>query len=486
MFKQLRLPWYIEHLLLATAATAFFAFFLFQSEHLKDLDIHFHITVAKLIVEEGFVARLPWMPFSIHGDRYVDFHFLIHYTMAPFVLLSPNDLVLAANLWGIVALFFSFSMLLLVLREMQARHLWFWMVVLCLSSPVFALRLLYLRGSVLFIGVICIFILLVLRRRYKLAGLLCFFGPWMYPGFPILVVFAGFFWWVELIEEKRFNHKLMIVTATGTLLGLIIHPAFPHQFYAFWLELVVHSLQPEGLQKIAEWQPVPSGNIGRTYGVPAFLLISRILLLGRPVGLEKTLLLCVFFIFFTLLGAVKPIEFFIPMLVLFLAYPFELKGTRENYALRGFAVVMTAVMIFWSVPLLSSLDRSLKEYIPVEKYFEAADWLEENTEDGEQVLVSWADFPIFFYRNRKNVYNNGLNPVYSYGKDFIRDQKINAFYRKPGHGTEFVPTQLGIRFAVLNRQHSEGSIFWLQSAPFVQSRFDHGRFVILEFPPRNR
>ncbi len=473
----------LEVCFLALIGTFFFAYYLFQSDRLLDYDIYFHIAIAELLSQNGWIYNLPWMAYSIHADRYVDFHFIIHYLQVPFVLLTGGDLILAAKLSGLCFLYFSLSAFVFLLQELGTRYRWFWVLFFLLCSPLFTIRLLYLRGSGFFMGLIFLYFYFILKRKFWPVAIICFIGPWTYPGFPLLLVFGGFYWIVLLIEGEK-DHRILLVPVIATFLGLVLHPAFPFQFYAFWLELGIHSIQPNGLEPIAEWAPMTKAAVTIGLAIPMVFLSLKIILTRTFIPLEKTFFLTLLFVFFSLFSAQKPIEFFIPVLVVFLALQGSvvIKGNMEKWLPRVIGSVTLVVMIAICLPLTQQFVTAKKQENPTKPFFEAADWIEKHSPPGSKVLLSWADFPLFFYRNKRNIYNNGLNPVYSFGRDFITYSQIHEFFRVPKQGIEYVPIKLDTELAVLNRNHSEGSIFWLSLVPFVKKEFENESFVIFRFP----
>ena len=74
-------------------------------------------------------------------------------------------------------------------------------------------------------------------------------------------------------------------------------------------------------------------------------------------------------------------------------------------------------MLLWSLPQLYSRMKTQFQMTNPAEEFDAAERLESNTPKDSVIMLSWGEFPEFFFNNTHNRYLFGLNPVYAYGKD---------------------------------------------------------------------
>ena len=418
------------------------------------------------------------MSAAIHADRYVDFHFLIHLLQIPFVLLSGN-LVTAAKLS--IAFFSGWSIFMLgfLLRALGVRHRWLWVMFFVLCSPIFTGRLLFGRGVTLFIGIFYLHIYSVVTKKHKLNFAISFLAVWAYPGFPVLAAFALFFSLASSIAARRRRLSAFLFCLAGIAAGIVLHPAFPRQFYGFWLEFVVHSLSPAGLEIISEWLPPGRGIILVGLALPGAALVVSLLKGDRRSPLESALLILSVLIVLSLALSLKPFEYLIPVLSLFLALQnWESLPVRLR---RTAGVLLLAGMLFWSLPQLYSRMKIQFQMTNPAEEFDAAEWLESNTPKDSVIMLSWGEFPEFFFKNTHNRYLFGLNPVYAYGKDRGRYFQLRSFFEGTAAKPQEIAAAFGAEYAVLGKQQGGAAIQrLLQSGAKLRLAYENSEFIIFQ------
>lgn len=469
-------------------AACVYSFFLFQGEYLPDRDAYFHIKIAELLSKQGWVYNLPWMTESIHSIRYVDYHFLFHWMQVPFVFLF-SDLIFAAKISTTVFCGATVAMMIVLLRELEIPHRWFWVLFFIFASPIFTGRLLFGRGVTLFLGMLFLFIYYVHRKKYISLAVLAHLSVWTYPGFPMMGMFVFFYTIANRLHNNKWELRTFLYPVAGFISGFVIHPAFPHQFYGFWLEFGVHSLRPTALASIAEWLPPETSVVWPGIIIPVLFLIVTFLMAEKQRPLQTALLLVIFFLFLSLYSSIKPFEYLIPFLTLFLALqPWDMFREKTRYILTGIALVL---MLLWSgSDMYRRMISQIQVSSPVQE-FDAAEWLKQNTEKKSLVLLNWDEFPAFFFKNSDNLYLNGLNPVYSYGYNFINYLMLDSFFRARTENFYEIPGKFNADYAVLNRAYSAGSIELIQKRPeFADLVYENKRFYIFRFrkgvPPETK
>jgi len=482
-----------------------FTFLLIQGDYLLDVDAYFHIKISDLMRSQGLVRRLPWMTYSMHADAYVDYHFLYHALQVPFVLLTRN-LIAAAKASTVCFSAFTVWSLCFLLKKLRAPYRWFWVLFFLLSSPIFTGRLLFGRGVTLFLGLIFLHLYSIIFRKRWLTGVLSFLAVWTYPGFPILPLLAMLYAVSSLLIVKKREFGALIWTMGGIIAAIVVHPAFPRQFYGFWLELVVHSLGPPGLEPIAEWLPAPRNVIIAGILLPIIALSSVLLSAKRQTPLAACLLVFLILILLSLSVALKPFEYLVPILSLYLGVQGWEKrkvfsgsrhsGSRHSEAHRPVnvmsfmrshvrslaAMLVIAAMAFWSAPDLYRRINVQFSVTSPEQEFDVADWLASNTPKDSVIVLSWGVFPQFFYRNSRNRYLFGLNPVYAYGADRDTYLLIRAFFAGTGPEPSQIPSRLGSEYAVLNlSEHSRVLQQLLQTPDKIKVAYRNARYIVLRF-----
>ncbi|MBL8021358.1 MAG: hypothetical protein JNM27_16930 [Leptospirales bacterium] len=463
---------------IVAASSFFFYFFLLsQGDSLPDGDAYFHIKIADLMLQQGFVGKLPWMAESIHASRYVDYHFLFHAFLVPFAFIF-SDLILAAKLATAFAGAFSCAMFALLLKRRDVKYRWFWILAYLLISPVFTGRLLFGRGATLFLGLVFLFIDAFELNKRGLAALLMGLSVWLYPGFPVLLMFV-FLRFISGGLQGEWRIRSLVIVSSAALVAFLVHPSFPAQFYGYWLEFVVHTVRPLELEAIGEWLAPDREILILGAGPLALLLLRRILYPVQRLPLSYAALAMALLILFVLPASLKPIEYLIPFALLFLAMEFETSSARR---VLGAALVL--FMLVFSLPqLVVRMRQQLQVANPAEE-FEAADWLLANTPHGTMILLSWGEFPRFFFRNTENRYPFGLNPVYAYGNNKQRYLLIRAFFESSARDFYEVPRMLGSEYAVVNlAEHERTAALLLQMPQKARLVFRNQKYFIFKFNP---
>ncbi len=471
-----------EPFVYALLALLFLGFLLVQEKYLLDADLYFHIKIAVLLNEHGWVTRLPWMAHSIHAERYVDYHFLYHYLLVPFLWVTPHAIA-AAKLATVTMGGFTAGMLVFVMKRLDVSHRWFWFLFFVLSSPIFTGRFLFGRASVLFIGMLFLYIYLLSQgRRGWLFGL-SFLAVWTYPGFLLFPVFAFVYFLARgVAEESRWEFRPLFVTLGGILTGLVIHPSFPFQFNGYWLELVVHSLKPAGLEGIAEWSP-PSREILLVGSFLPMLLFGIGLLMHRKGDpLVRSLFLFVIMILFSMISATKPFEYLVPVSALLLSL-LDWERLPSKVRVGGMALFLV-LLVFWSLPQTYRRINQQFHLVNPEQGMDAARWLEANTPEGETVMLPWSSFPVFFFVNHSNHYLFGLNPVYSFGSDPRRYGATRAFFSGQAINFYEIPAHLGLTYGVLSKKENSYILSLLEREKGkAEKLYENREYAIYRFPP---
>lgn len=473
----------LQPILAGLVAFIYYGALLLQGNWLIDSDAYYHVRIAELYARNGWIYRLPWMAETTAALRFVDIHFLFHWAQVPFIWIF-RDTILVARLSTVLFASFSVALLMLLLERLRVRRKWLWVIFYLMASPVFTGRLLFGRGSTLFLGILFLFILYIYEKRHKRIAVLSFLAVWTYPGFPLFFLIAFLFTLSEYSREKRLDPALLLWTIGGILAGILIHPGFPGQFQAYWTEFVVQFQPPAQLERIGEWMPASGDVIRVALALPVFLLLYRILSGGNGNGEgeldSRPILVLSLGIFFSLFFAIKTIEYLIPFVTIFLALQ-EKEETSSGLDRVAFAILMASI-ITWAVPqTFAGMTQQFQITDPAQK-FDAASWLKANSEMGDRVLLSWEDFPEFFYADAQNVYPFGLNPAYAWSRDQDRYLLIRSFFEGRLANPAMAAVALHYRFAVIGKQwHMRTISLLLQDRGNCHLVYENGQYVIFQF-----
>jgi len=289
-----------------------------QDNYLMDQDAYYHIKIAEMYKNHGFIYKLPWMIFSIHAQRYVDFHFLFHWLLVPFALIFGN-LIWAMKAAIVFYLTTGIFILGFVMDKFNIKYRWIFLLFYILSSPIVLGRMLFGRGIIIFVGIIFLFIYFLHNEKKTALAVISLISVWTYPGFPVLILFFILNQFLKFIYDKKIDFKLILITAAGFIAGLIVHPAFPRQFYGYYLELIRQFIQPAGIESIAEWTSADKGILIAALGLPVTALIFRLMIIKEHSALESSLLIMIILVFFSLTFSIKPLEYLLLLLTVYLA-----------------------------------------------------------------------------------------------------------------------------------------------------------------------
>ena len=295
-------------------------------------DSFYHLKMAELLPEIGLVKTFPWLTTTIFEQRFVSHHYGFHALLWPFIkaseLFGDAD-PLQAGRWALATCFGLVVMLfhaLLIAERVPYRLLW---LLMFLVMPI------QFFGRHAFIRAICpslVFMLLLtltmFRRRYLLSGLVIIAYIQLYLGAVVyapLLVAAYFAAGLLGKPGKRVSWKLPAWTASGWLVGLLIHPYGRLEAINFLRVQIFGSGLTPDLPVGREWKSYdPAWFFAQMSGATLILLAVAIfarLRLGNRVNARTAGLLLVNFAFLGLtLKARRFIEYWPIFSVLSSAY----------------------------------------------------------------------------------------------------------------------------------------------------------------------
>ena len=425
MIRQLR-PGAVELALIFAYSFGVLAYLQFAGPAIPGYDGYYHIRMAQLMGERGWVLDFPWLPYTVLGpDRYTDHHWLLHVIQAPFVWLS-GDLVSAAKWSAVWIAALSATVFGWLLLRHQVRWPALWVLLWFAASEPFLYRLSMPRGQALaLVFQLLAFHFLITRQAAALAALAAVFVL-AYNGFAILapLVLIGIV--AHYVHQRRLAWGLAVAGAVGVALGLLIHPYFPNDVYFLWDHIVPKLFSDKYVTNVgSEWYPYKTWSwfTGSLVAVLAFLAGLFFL---RPAQLKREPAVLYWFLaagmFFVLyLKSRRFAEYFPPAAVLFLAFVlrerlagFRWTQLRRPWPLAGAA--LAAGLVAWGlVHNVDGVRRDIRGRPPPDAYRGAARYVAAHSRPGELLLHSdWDDFPALFFHNIHNVYLVGLDP------DFLR------------------------------------------------------------------
>lgn len=470
------------------------------TDRLACIDVFYHMRLARLMLDHGFIRDFPWMRFAILHDHWVDQHFLFHVLLMPFTLLKfPLGAKLAATLFAAAAL--TFYYVFMRRQEIRLPHLW--LLLLPAASSGFLYRMNMVRGQSLALGLFLLFLVALLERRPRLAGLVGGLFVWFYQLFLLLVPLAA---WVALVDrgEPRtappatggrpapawFVAPLWGVA--GVAAGLLLNPFFPQDLLFTYEHAVVKVLNRARLGVGGEWGPFDSWYLV-TGNVPLWLALALamglLLFCPGPLSRRTRVLAGAAALFLGLqLHSRRFIEYWPPFGLLFAAtvitdrFPWESARSSRLYRpalalLIGLAVVLALVNRRQAV-------RDIAANLPVDRYRGAAQWLEQHSRPGELIFTTdWDDFAELFYYNQQNSYLVGLDPTFMY----LHDRQLFAEWDLISTGQLALPAgsirrDFGARLVFTDQAHA-AFIARAEQDPELHRVYGDGECLVFEVLP---
>ena len=203
----------------------FFCYFFLKIPLLHDGDSYYHLAVARLYVEQGFVDQLEWVRFSAMNSGFGDKEFLFHVLLMPFVSWLPSEL------GGKLALALLNAMAVAVIANLSIRSIGRWGIFVPVwvfgTSAAFTLRMSRLRPEILSLQILMVATWLASQKKYRWVMILAALYALSYTAVHVLIgLCVGWFvviWWVE----KRWEWRLPVYVTIGSVIGLAVHPHFP-------------------------------------------------------------------------------------------------------------------------------------------------------------------------------------------------------------------------------------------------------------------
>lgn len=454
---------------LAMVFAASFLFFAFLQSFptVLDPDTFYHLKVAQLIMEHGFIDQhFPWLAFTTLAGHYADQHLLYHLALIPFVkFLGPMfGGKLATVVFGAAVITALHGMM----RAWKVSQPWiFALLALTNYHLVFRLNLIKASGLAIFLLLLGMYLMVPSETgkkfgwaRYLGVAVISMLYMLAHGGFIILPAAAGM--WIiassvfavpgrgvvslrmrspwAVIKDffaSLFSKQNLLLAASvlcGLLLGLVAHPDRREliSFLGQQLIQIGFFTKVSSLRVGSEWFPFPPRdfflyNAGvllvYLFGLMSFFIRKE----SRNAKSFFLMMLSLTFLIFTIRSK-RFIEYFVPLAILFSAvslhdWPLLLK--KIAYEFRKPAYVWAIGVISLSLVtggLLAGAAIDLRElynsFRGGHSFYEhsgGAKWLAENTPKDSIVFNSdWDIFPPLFFFDDHNRYIVGLDPTFMY------------------------------------------------------------------------
>ncbi|MBL0953148.1 MAG: hypothetical protein IBJ01_00085 [Leptospira sp.] len=421
-----------------------YAILLFAFNGVPDADIFYHFAIAKLYLKEGFVSKLPWPEIAIQSKEFTDYHFLFHILQIPFLIL-PFEESIVIKLFILCSIsVLLYTVLLYIHSKSPETSPYLIVTFFILGSILFTGRMLFGRGNLIFFSLYFLCLYHWHPKFIYRIFVISFLSVWTYSGFPYLIITATC---IFFLDPNKDNFKILISIASGILFGLLCHPSFPHQFKGYFIELILQTMPPNGIEPIAEWL-APTRDIiilGFVFIFPLLLLSFKNLLQNKW---EPTSIVFLFLGITNLIFAGSSMRVFEISWLMFFVFIFSNLKLSRNYQLA-----VTIFLFIIQFPI--AYDKMGQQFKSSEsKYGQiVTDWIRFNIPKGERIFLSWADYPYFTFKIPEYRFLFGLNPLYAWSYDQNSYFTQKAFFESNVQGFEMIPKVMNYNTVVINKQY---------------------------------
>ncbi len=510
-----------------------------------DWDGYYHIKWSSLIWENfkhgHWLPEFTWLPLTVLNARdYADHHFLFHLLQIPFLwFFEPVTAAkVAAVVFGSLAVF---SVYWLMFRY-KIQYMILWLLALLTCSSSFFYRINMAKAPPLTIIYSIIGIYLLFERKYVWLLPLMFVFVWTYSLFPLLFIAAVI--WAIIVgwNERKFEWRPLAYTFGGMILGIVINPYFPQNFYLFFEHFFEKfKIGSDFAVSVGgEWYPFNGMELMMNLPIALLaMLIGYILFAPRNGKLPEKATFFLMFVTILLAAQFRSkrfAEYFPPFAVLFAAFswkeflvplvelpedfkrdiePFldrenktEKQQTYENVKQIGvwsLGVLLTIWMLYnltginttnWvsedrknTVGLRSlfsikedGLIANIKNNEASDKYSRAMAWANENIPAGERIFnCNWDDFPKMFFYDTKHNYVYGLDPNYLYSKNPELYKLVdNATNGRINDPAPQIREKLGARFIFSDAKENADFIAKCLESGWCETAYEDDEATILK------
>lgn len=401
-----------------------------NNPYLSQNDSYYHVKMAELIYNQGIPQNFPWLYFTILRDNFVDHQFLFHLFLIPFINIFGS--ILGAKIFEMIifSLIFVFMYLILQLQQIKLPLLLTIFSLFTMSADFY-----YRINSIRDIGFSLLFMTVGIYALYKnkplFLGILCFLYVWSYGGFIFLPILAIIYSIIQIISNKKWNWKMLLLACGGMILGLTINPYFPKNFSFLFSQIIQTGL---GAKEYTgnEWRPYDTWYWVQTNYIPLIIFFFSIIIsfIKNYKHSTKTVTIFVFTLMFLTLQwkskrFVEYCPFFLTLSSFLILKPFldekikELKNVPsffkewKNYFYVSTFIALIALSVKFASIQIARAREDTKTPFSMSALEKIHNYLKENSQKEEIVFTDdWDVFPQYFFNNTKNYYIVGLDPEF--------------------------------------------------------------------------
>ena len=205
---------------------------------LYDTDSYFHLAIARVYAHQGVVDSLPWLRTSLLRDGFGDKEFLFHALMAPLAGGEPADALLGGR-WALAGWNALLVGALAALGRLAVGRVGLALpLVVYVGSLDFLGRAIRLRPELLALLLVLAAAWCVGTRRERLLGVVVMVFTLSYTAFHALLGLCGLWFLQRGWMRRDWRWGMLLYPVLGAVLGLWIHPHFPHNLLVWKVQSI--------------------------------------------------------------------------------------------------------------------------------------------------------------------------------------------------------------------------------------------------------
>lgn len=400
-----------------------------KSAFLPGVDSYYHLKMARLLPQIGFIHEFPWLHWTIFREHFVSHHYGFHMVLAPLAWLSDHltgDLVAGGKAAVVMAMGASAAAFYAALRTLRVPQPLLWTCLLGCLPWHFWLRMAYVRAPIVALPLLLLALTAQVKERPALLCLVAFLFAGVYLGVVVAVLIPLCFAIAHILlrDATKRTWLLLVTLVLGLAAGIVVSPYFPENLPFLKIQIFATGLGAEK-DVPSEWRSFDawtlatmSAPLGVIWGGALILRLRRgVPLNGTSMGL---LLLNVAFLVLTL-KARRFIEYWPVFALLNAADMARLSAADVSEFLSGgrswtprIRILAPIAAALLAIPALTTVRAHARPGTDHAALRPAMTYLAGHSPEGSLVFTDdWDVFPACFYYNVHNRYGVGLDPMFT-------------------------------------------------------------------------
>jgi hypothetical protein len=391
-----------------------FSIMQFTVPNIIGFDGYYHIKIADIIKQQGFVKEFPWAVYTIFSNNYADIQILFKILLIPFTFF---DLNFGAKIASILFSTIAFAVFYWFLTQNKIKYAFFWTLLYLFTSASLMSRFLLPRQMPLVIALLILTIYFLQRKKYLFLALTSLIFVLLHSSFVFQLILISLYFILEKIFFKKFDHKILLYPFIGVILGLVINPYFPSNISMLYAQIFKVNLLANLFN--VEWKPwaffefMKNNILVLLY----FLVSIFILIKNKKITKIQSLYfsLTIFFLAYTILSR-RMQEYLVPFSILafaFLFNDFSYKFNKDKF-FKSIKIIAVLVLIFIGIGNFILLRDKVIDNDFLYNYDNCAEWMKNNIPKNSLIFTNAYAFPYLFFKNSDLTYTHGIDLTYSY------------------------------------------------------------------------